>query len=216
MAGYYLYSFNYEAFTQLVNTPTIEQGGAIADWILENFDATDVPRYLKKNPEFNIWSRDREALANQILDRLPLPDWYSDLIYENAVIWERVISALRNEAGDAIGIDFDVSDFESIYWDCAEEAATFGATMMAEGKFGHGGFRYFGKPAVEWQYWPMYSLYPPEKAKELLSQLEAIEPHMATLPEGEFSPKEQFFEGLLPFVREMVERGRMIHIQTDT
>ena len=205
MAGYFLYSFNYEVFIDLISTPTKYFAIALADYAVEEIDE-----------DSDYWPADREALADRIIERLPRDDWYSDLSLEDAEIWNQILRGLFDEVGDENGIDFDVYDFESIYWDGAEEAARFGAAMMAEPVFGNGGFRYSGKPNDPDQPWPMYSLYPPEEAKKLLAQLEAIEPQMATLPEGEFSPKEQFFEGLLPFVREMVQRGRMIYIQTDT
>jgi len=215
MAGYFLYSFNYKVFTQLVTTPTREQAVALADCILENIE--NHLCYFNNGADANIWPRDREALSNVILERLVRPDWYSDLSLPNALIWDNVIYCLNGETGETIGIDFDVFDFESIYWDCAETATEFGATMMDESKFGGCGFRYFGNPKDPNEPWPMYSIHMPKESQELLIQLEAVEPKFKALPDGEeFSPREQFFEALLPFVREMVDKNRVIYISTDT
>jgi hypothetical protein len=127
-----------------------------------------------------------------------------------------VVFALQHAPGQAFGIDFQFTDYESICWDCAEIAAAQGASMMAEPIFGNSGFRYFGKPAAAYSLYPMYSLFTREQTPALLSQLERVEPHFRSLPEGAESPREQFFEGLLPVVREVVANDRVLWVQTDT
>ena len=145
-----------------------------------------------------------------------MSDWYSDLSYANAAVWDEIIFSLQDEPGKAIGLDFKCYDYESIYWDCAEIATAQGATLMAEPSFGSSGFRYFGKPTSEYSNYPMYSLFSADQARELLTQLQAVESHFASLPEGEGSPREQFFEGLLPPVKDVVANGRVLWVQTDT
>ena len=163
-----------------------------------------------------MWPRERAALADLIIRRLAQPDWYSDLSYEDACFWDDVVRALQDEPGERMGIDVQFSDYESIYWDCAEIAAEQGATMMAEPAFGSSGFRFFGKPKIRYGNYPMYSLFLPGQAAQLLAQLERVEPHFRSLPGGEGTPHEQFFEGLLPAVRGAVESGRVLWVQTDT
>jgi hypothetical protein len=218
MAGYFIYSIDNGVFTQLTTSPTTEQGLALADSILEE----GIEYYLNdsNDKEAARWPKDREALADVIVKRLALAEWYSDLSPNGAEVWDRIIGALDDEPGELIGIGFRCYDYDSIYWDCAEIAAEHGASMMAEPTFGGSGFRYFGKPPRKhWSrptYSPMYSLFVPEQTRTLLSQLEAVEPFFASLPDEEGSPREQFFEGLLPPVRHAAANGRVLWVQTDT
>lgn len=214
MAGYFLYSIDRNVFQQLVTTPTTEQGLVLADHLLDGWD--DLSEEFEDKKEAARWPRDRNRLAAWIIERLAKPDWYSDLPWDSAQMWDNVVRSLQDEPGEAIGVDFQCYDYESIYWDCAEIAAAQGAAMMAEPTFGSSGFRYFGKPSGNYSVWPMYSLYLPEQSRALLDQLLAVEPHFATLENEEGSPREQFFEGLLPPVRDCVQRGRVLWVQTDT
>jgi hypothetical protein len=214
MAGYFIYSIDNRVFTQLTTSPTKEQGLALADHTLESIDY-----YLDDfddKSEIVMWPKDRDALAEVIVKRLATADWYSDLSLDGAQMWDHVVAALDDEPGELIGIDFQCYDYESIYWDCAWIAAEHGASMMAEPTFGSSGFRYFGKPSSKYGVYPMYSLFVPEQTRTLLSQLEAVEPFFASLPDEEGSSREQFFEGLLPPVRHAAANGRVLWVQTDT
>lgn len=212
MAGYFLYTIDNSVFTRLTNSPTKEQGLALADYLCE--DLEDYLDEFEDEADAVMWPGDREQLAELIVKRLAMSDWYSDLSDDNALMWDNVLSALNDEPGEAIGVDFQCADYESIYWDCADIAAKQGATMMAERVFGCSAYRYFGK--LSKYYDPMYSLYMPDETKTLLAQLEAVKPHFASLPEDEGSPREQFFEGLLPVVEQVVANNRVLWVQTDT
>jgi len=214
MAGYFLYTIDNDAFTRLTTSPTKADGDALADFIVEELE--DYLEDVDDESDAEMWPKDRNGLSALIIKRLAMPDWYSDLSCDNANMWDNVLFALQDEPGEEIGIDFQCSDYESIYWDCAEIAAKQGASMMAELAFGSSGFRYFGKPSSEYSNYPMYSLFGLDKTKELLTQLDAVESHFASLADGEGTPREQFFEGLLPPVRTAVENGRVLWVQTDT
>ena len=214
MAGYYLYTLDTDVFTQLTTSPTKKQAEALADYLLEELE--DLLEESDEGPEASIWPLDRNALADLIVKRLALPDWYSDLSYDDATVWDSVVHSLSDEPGEEIGIDFQCSDYESIYWDCGNRGRA-GATMMAEPRFGSSGYRYFGKPTDDYANYPLYSFFMPEQTKELLAQLERVEPHFANLSDkSEGSPREQFFEGLLPSVQYAVKKNRILWVQTDT
>ena len=162
------------------------------------------------------WPTERDPLAEAIAARLAKPDWYSDLDDGGAAIWDEILHAMMEDSvGQPLGLDFQcTSDYESIYWDCAEEAAAQGAGMMAEDVFGSSGFRYSGSPQGDYRPW--YSFFLPPQVLDLHARLLAVEPHFATLPGGEGSLHEQFFEGLLPSVRGVAESGRVLWVDTDT
>lgn len=214
MAGYFIYNIDADAFTKLTTSPTKEHGLILADFLLEELE--DYLEDFDNEGDAELWPREREPLADFIVKRLAMPDWYSDLSMDNANMWDNVLHALQDEPGDELGLDFQCSDYESIYWDCAKIAAAQGASMMAEPVFGGSGFRYSGKPSSEYSVYPTYSFFLPAQVKQLLSQLKAIEPHFASLPSGEGAPNEQFFEGLLPSVTQAADGGRVLWVQTDT
>lgn len=215
MAGYFLYSIDSDVFTQLTTSPTREQGEVLADYVLEDRAFHFEERDEEAGP--SIWPEDREVLVERILKRLASSDWYSDLSYADAIMWDDMLHGLSGEAGETIGIDLQCSDYESIYWDCAEIAAQQGASMMAEPVFGNRAFRYFGKPSSEYTVYPMYSFFTAEQTQELLKQLKRVEPHFASLSDDSVgSPREQFFEGLLPTVKDAAAKGRVLWVQTDT
>ena len=214
MAGYFLSTVDCDVFTRLTTSPTKADGDALADYIVDDLD--DFLDEFEDESDAEMWPEDRDELSALIVERLAMSDWYSDLSYDNANMWDNVIFSLQDEPGEQIGVDFRCSDYESIYWDCANIATEQGATMMADPIFGSAGFRYFGKPVARYQAYPLYSVHGPDRVKELLAQLTTIEPHFASLAKGEVTPHEQFFEGLLPTVRSAAEQGRILWVQTDT
>jgi hypothetical protein len=213
MAGYYISTIDGEVFSQLTTSPTREQGLVLADYLRQWLGELDEDDGGRPPP----WPDDPKGQANWVTERLARLDWYSDLSYEEATTWDEVVASLRGEPGEIFGIDHQLYDYEGIYWDCAEIAARQGATMMADPTFGGSAFRYFGRPAApRYTVYPMYSLFTPEQARRLLAQLEGVEPHFRALTGGAGSPREQFFEGLLPPVRDAVARGRVLWVLTDT
>ena len=165
------------------------------------------------------WPTDRSALATAIQRRLASPDWYADLTYGDAVIWDNyVLSALERDPGEQFGIDFQNENDGMLYWDAAQMAAEHGAPMMAEPKFGGNGFRCSGKSRSDLEF--AYTIYLPADVQKLLAQLEQAEPHFAALHEDDDEPEseehEQFFEGLLEPVRRIADAGRVMWVQTDT
>jgi hypothetical protein len=214
MAGYYLYSLDNDAFTQLTTSPTRQQAAALADAALEELE--DLIEENIDEGETSKWPKARGALADAIKARLASSDWYSDLSYGDAQIWDFIIGNLDDKAGKKIGIRFKCENDGYLYWDAAQIAAEHGATMMAEPQFGSSGFRYFGKPSSKYSVYPMYSIYTPEQTKALLSQLEAVAPHFRSLPEGEGSDRDQFFKGLLTPVQKVLKKNRVLWVQTDT
>lgn len=82
MAGYLLYSLDTDVFTQLTTSPTREQGLILAD------------HHCQHEGRSSLWPADREALADVIVKRLAQPDWYSDLSFEDADMWDNVLNSL--------------------------------------------------------------------------------------------------------------------------
>lgn len=214
MAGYFIYSLDADVFQQLTTVPTVEQSLALADSIFGDLDDS-LKAYWKEGPADPLkWPRDRAALAESIRKRLASPDWYADLTIGDQVIWENLLYNLMDECGVEIGIGFQAEN-DSFYWDAAEIAAQQGASMMAEPNFGGSGFRCSDKSRCDLD-GLSYSLYLPTQAVELLKQLEKVAPHFETMPDEEFGDRDQFFNGLLEPVRNIVAAGRVMWVQTDS
>lgn len=209
MAGYYLYSLDPEVFSQLTTQPTDDQARFAAQsllLVLDEFeaDALDAAKLTK----------DLDTLAPLVKKRLASADWYGDLTYHEAVAWDGMLRQFSNELGKQLNLGFEcTSDWESIYWDCANAANDQGATMMAEPSFGNSGFRYFGKPTSDWNPFPMYTFYDPQRVQELLAQLDSVAPWFHSQG-GE--TEEEFVDGLLIPVRNTATAKRVLWVQTDT
>ena len=90
MAGYYIYSIESDVFGQLTTSPTTKQAVVLADWIL------DVERYAHYDLQGNsLWPCDRDAMADILARRLTSSDWYSDLSYADALVWDEIVYSLQ-------------------------------------------------------------------------------------------------------------------------
>lgn len=214
MAGYFLSTLDRAKFEQLTTHPTDDQAGLLAEAFLEELE--DFLDDVDDEADRQLWPTDEDGLKAFIKRRLAMPDWYADLSLDNALVWDRLHDLFFDEPGEEIGLDPQFSEYESIYWDCAEIAAEQGASMMAEPKFGGSGFRYNGKPSTKYDIYPRYSLYYGEELKQLATQVKSVESHFATLDEGDGEPREQFFECLLPMVTAAADHDRVLWVQTDT
>src|SRR5262245_41744510 len=216
MGGYCIYSVDASVFQQLTTAPMIEQCRVLADEMLEVLE--DAPReYKGGSVDPNKWPTDREALTKLLQMRLASPDWYADLTYGDAVIWDSVVSALMYDEGEQTGISCQCENDGMLYWDAAEMAAEHGAPMMAERNFGGGGFRCSGKARTDLEL--MYTIYLPAEVQKLLAQLEKARPHFEAMvndDDDERVPEEyeEFFDGLLKPVRKIADAGRVMWVRT--
>jgi len=205
MAGYFLYTLDGDAFTQLTTTPTDEQAQVIASHLQQR---------AQKSKAF---PGELPALTEAVKSRLASPDWYANLNEVDGEIWDNFVFSLRDEVGEQVGIGFECTDYESIYWDCAEECVAQGAAMLQEPRFSCSGYRFHGDLAHDWGYHRIYSIFDAATVKQLLDELSQVEPHFAALPDdGDGGLHDQFFEGLLKPVQDTAKRGRCLFVQTDT
>ncbi|QDT14541.1 hypothetical protein [Alienimonas californiensis] len=213
MAGYFLYSLDGDAFTQLVTAPTDAQARALAEPLLAE-NRGELARVG--------WPTDLDELTAFVKARLAAADWYGDLSDEQAELWDAVVWSFRSEPGAACGLGFECTDYESIYWDCAEFCEEHGAPALGEPAFGNRGFRCPPSEPGLGGYDRMYRLYLPAEVAALHEQLRAVEPHAAALSDRDPEDDEdeslggQFFLGLYGPVADARARGRALFVQTDT
>lgn len=214
MAGYFIYSLDAAAFEQLTTAPTAGQGLVLADAVIDDLEDLMDEYDDEDAADPKKWPANRKRLAESIVKRLAMPDWYADLTMGDAAIWDQILRSWMDESGAELGLDFRCDNDGFLYWDAAGLAAKCGAPMMAEPQFGNGGFRYSGKSKGDVEL--LYTFYLPAQVKQLLAQLEKTAPHFETLPVQEDGDRDQFFRGLLEPVKRIVAEGRAMWVQTDT
>ena len=215
MAGYNIYSLDAGVFQQLTTSPTIEQCLVLANPIVEDLESLLDEYGDDEAADPKKWPLKRDALAETIRKRLTSPDWYADLTYGDAAIWDQILGQLDDEPGEELGVSFRCENDGFLYWDAANLAAKYGASMMAEPKFGNSGFRSSGKSRGDLEL--IYTYYLPPQVQQLLQQLEKVAPKFEKLSDDdEEGDRAQFFTGLLEPVRRIAAEGRVMWVQTDT
>jgi len=152
MAGYILYSLDWNKFQKLIGQPTPEQLtelSALLDEGLEEF--TD--EFDDDDPVAE-WPRDPKSLASLVAQRLALPDWYGDLSTTGKALWETVIYNACMDEEDAFDLDLRVEN-DGINWDVIElvwkrlKVAPNSITDVAASGFGARPYRYVPRLAAE-------------------------------------------------------------------
>lgn len=149
MAGYILYSLDWDKFRQLVQRPAKDQVNTLATLLHAGLEEND-GEFDEDDPILE-WPQDEQGLARVVTERLALPDWYGDLSRAGKSLWEGVIfnACMNNED---IDVDFRV-DSDGIYWDVIELAwkklgvVPNTVTDVALSAFGTRPYRYHPRPA---------------------------------------------------------------------
>lgn len=212
--GYFLYSLDAAIFHQLTTSPTKAQGLALADGFVDEVEVYFDEYEGEDAADPKKWPLRRAALGESIRKRLAAPDWYADLTAGDRVIWDGILDGLTGEPGETIGIDFRCENDGILDWDTATLAANQGASMMADPRFAHSGYRC--APEARVHLGPNYSFYLPPETRQLLEQLENVSPHFPTSPKGKSKDPHPFFQGLLEPVRRIVKAGRVMQVCANT
>lgn len=115
MAGYIIYSLDWNKFRQLVDRPTPAQLAALAKLLREELD-----EYDEYDADTLDWPTDKKSLVTLAANRLALPDWYGDLPRAGKNVWEGVILVACQDC-KGIDVGFRV-DNDGVYWDVIELA----------------------------------------------------------------------------------------------
>lgn len=207
MGGYFIYSLDGIAFRELTSSPTTTQASAIAE-----FTQSEYADFLKNSKS---WPDGGDALTVRIKRCLASDDWYADSADGDPFDMDLIVSSMLDDGvQEKLEIGFECLQYDSIYWDCAEMAASKGADMMQESRFGSSGFRCAdAQKSIARE----YSIFTPEQTLELHRQLKKVEPHFSSLrDDGESGIRQQFFRDLLEPVRRTAEDARYLFVTTDT
>jgi hypothetical protein len=216
MAGYIIYSLDWDKFRAMIEHPTPAQLAILAQGLAEQRD--DLDGEFDEGDPIRGWPTDAEALAPVVAERFARADWYGDLSEEGRQLWESTfyVTCMR-----AAGLGFRV-DSDGVYWDVVDlvveglgdRPATPGKSAMS--RFGTVPFRCPTPPRQRYSsYWtPMHSMHPPDEVRRMLAELRSVAPAVEAAKDPDV--RAQFTEELLPAVESVAADGRLLFIQVDT
>jgi hypothetical protein len=237
MAGYIIYSLDWNKFQNFVNNPTPKQLLAFAE-ILSQGLGGDGDAFDEGNP-IRAWPREPEKLCALVKERLTRPDWYGDLSNGKSN-WEAAVDSFcRDVAAKTVG--FRVEN-NGIYWDVvqlAREHFNLGpdeiSPNVALSTFGKCPFRYHpasdavdigtsapgGEGADEDQDywgdygddWAMHSMHTPEEVRKMLDELRSVGP---AIEKSRNKQAIDDYDALLPVLEKLDSERRMLFVQVDT
>jgi len=217
MAGYIIYSLDWDKFRAMVERPTPGQLAILVQGVAEERDALDGE--FDEGDPISGWPADAEELGPVVAERLARADWYGDLSEAGRQLWETAFYVTCMRAED-LGIGFRV-DSAGVYWDVinliverlGDRPETPGKSAMS--RFGTVPFRYHPPARRRSSDWtPMHSMHPPDEVRRMLTELRSVAPAVVAVPDEDV--REQFNEELLPAVERVAADGRVLFIQVDT
>jgi hypothetical protein len=218
MAGYHIYSLDWDRFLRFVDTPSLAQVRSMAELVSDGLDECD--QEFEENDPLRDWSSEPDELSDPVRERLARPDWYGDLSDVGKGLWERALTVFCDDARPR-EIGFRVES-DGVYWDVIEIARLHGippnrVTTSVLSHFGTRPYRYH-PPAgrtLEWGDWtPNHSMHTPEEVRRLLEELR--EARAAILSASVEVARSDYEEELLPGVERIAHAGRLLYIAVDT
>jgi hypothetical protein len=219
MAGYWIYSLDWDKFQKFANRPTKKQLLAFAEHLAEQLDGDDVE--LADDDPIHEWPREPAELCSLVKARLARPDWYGDLSDAGKSVWSEAVSAFCCEEG-AGGVGLR-RDHDGIYWDLLDLAwkqlnvpTDQVVPEVALSAFGQRPYRYHPDPDAErdlYAWNPMHSMHTPDEVRQILEELQTVAPAI------EASKKQRAihdYDALVPVLEKLAEENRMLFIQVDT
>ena len=219
MAGYALYSLDWEKFQRFVNSPTREQLLAFSEIISDGLDEYD--EELEEGDPVADWPSEPEMLCDLVKQRLTMPDWYGDLSDTGKRIWEWAVFGFCMNTNDK-EMGFEVES-DGIYWDVIELAQKHHKlpqnyiTDHLLTHFGHRLYRYHPDPEKRLAFdgWvPYHSMHTPEEVQQMIEALNVARPTIEA--SGDEDALRDYEEELMPALDKIADRGRMLFIQLDT
>jgi hypothetical protein len=237
MAGYSIYSLDWNKFQSFVNNPTPKQLLAFAE-IVSKGRGDDDDAFEEGDP-VRAWPREPEALCDLVKDRLTRPDWYGDLSHSGKSIWAAAVEGFCEDAG-AKTVGFRV-DHNGIYWDVLQIAGqhfNLGPEIspnIALSTFGKCPYRYHPSSAAaaietpppggegtdedEDYYgdygdeWAMHSMHTPDEVRKMLEELRSVGP---AIEKSRDKQAIDDYDSLLPVLEKLDSEGRMLFVHVDT
>lgn len=217
MAGYFIYSFNWEMFQQFISQPNDDQLKkfleALDDGYEDRLDAFE--EYEEDDATAKSWSSEGEDPASTVVEHLKRSDWYTGLGQNTCGVWSQAIARM------AEGFDFRV-DSDGIYWNLIELATKkLGekSDKQAVARFGRCPYSVTAIEPFEPKSWgqawwdPYHSMHPPEEVKRLVDEIESLKDDVISSNDGQAIDD---FEELMPALASILKDNRVLYVCVDT
>jgi hypothetical protein len=216
MAGYFLYSLDWQRVDHFLQAPEEAQVRKMAKSISDYLDQLD-DQIEDDDPEA-LWPSDPVELEPIVRQRLTMPDWYSGLSDSGKQMWERSWMDLCNDE-TLTPFDFQCES-DGIYWNIMEEAMKFHsqkANVISDHVISHFGtrpFRYLHKGKITYDGWhPYHSMHTPEEVASLETAFK--EAKSAILKSRHREVKDDYKE-LMPVLEKLATANRVLYVSVDT
>lgn len=219
MAGYYIYSLDWDKFQRVVTTPSRPQLLTLAEIVSDGLDEFDGE--FDEDDPIQDWPSEPEELCDIVQQRLRRDDWYGDLSKAGKDLWEWAFTGFCNDERPK-DVGFRVES-DGIYWDVIDVARNHHGippdriTDSILSQFGHRPYRYrpvagHSRGGDDW--YPNHSMHTPGEVQKLLEELKAAEAAMRAAT-GE-QVRLEYEKELMPAVEKTARSGRMLYIAVDT
>ena len=240
MAGYILYSLDWDRFQTFVNNPTRDQLAKFAGIISDGLRGDDEFEADEREDEapVRVWPSESEELCDMVKERLARPDWYGDLSDVDKSVWAAAVEGFCSDTG-ARSVGFRV-DHDGIYWDALDLARK---QLKVEGEqilpdvalsaFGQRPFRFHPPTDVpqitgtvpvdeeddeefddyDYDPWSMHSMHTPEEVHAMLAELRSIQPAMQNARKKQALDD---YQSLVSVLDKLDKEKRMLYVQVDT
>lgn len=218
MAGYIIYSLDWDKFQSFVSKPTDKHLSGLAKRILDELENLD------DDDSVHDWPGEPTKLRGLVKKRLAKRDWYGDLSDTGKEIWSQAIWGFCCHDRPA-GVGFR-ADHDGIYWpllDLAWKELKIAPNEIspdvALSAFGKRPFRYClatipDEGAAHWGGWyPMHSMHTPDEVRKMLHDLATVATAIAV------SKNQQAirdYDSLMRVLEKLDRQGRMLFVQVDT
>ena len=219
MAGYVLYSLDWDRFQSLVNNPTRKQLLKFAELISDGLDEHD-GKFEDGDPVHD-WPSEPLELCDLVKDRLARPDWYGDLSDVGKDVWcNAIFNFCSSTKRDAVGCRVE---HDGIYWDVLELARKllklspnrFSPDVVLSA-FGERAYRYhpLTEVAGDFFYWrPLHSMHTPGEVRTMLEELGSIGPAIENATDKRAV---RDYDSLISVLEKLDKQRRMLFVQADT
>ena len=224
MAGYRIYSLDWDRFQKFVHDPSEKQLLAFAKCLADQLGGDDDE--LEEDDPIRAWPREPEQLRGLVKAGLARPDWYGDLSDAGKEAWSAAVSAFCEKKGpDGVGFR---ADHDGIYWtllDLAWKQLKVPTDQVlpevALSAFGQRPYRYVPSANADstdddddyYAFHPMHSMHTPDEVRKMLEELERVAPAIEASKNQEAIHD---YDAVVPVLEQLVEENRMLFIEVDT
>lgn len=221
MAGFMIYSLDWDRFKDFVNNPTDDQLLSFSTLLSDGLD--QVNEDLEEEDAVSDWPSDPEELRGVVKQRLARDDWYGDL---SAPAQEAWANAVYSFCSDTEEVGFRV-DHDGVYWDVIELACKhLNASPneispgVALSEFGKRPYAYHpaAKDEDDEDSWDLnwhdyHSMHTPDEVRRMVQELQTAAP---AIEKSRDKQAINDYDSLMPVLEQLVAEGRMLFVQTDT